>query len=387
MFTHIQLHPLKLSESTEMEQHILLTPGPITTTKTVKEAMLTDWGSWDGDFKELTAFIRKEILAIAHAEETHVCIPMQGSGTFSVEATLTTLVPKDGKLLILMNGAYGQRMAKTFDYLGREYVTIDKGDYLPPQPDEVEEALINDPAITHVAVVHCETSSGILNPVGAISEVVYKQGRELIIDAMSSFGALSLDARELKFAAIVSSANKCLEGVPGFGFCILRKDLVEKSAGNSHSLSLDLIDQFKYMEKSGQWRYTPPTHVVAALVQAIKEYNAEGGREARLAKYKANFEVLVPGMKSLGIYPLIENPDWLSPIIVTFLSPEHPNFNFQQFYDKLKERGFIIYPGKLTIAESFRIGCIGAQCSTDYKRLIDSVKEALDELGVQLELA
>ena len=367
-----------------MKQHILLTPGPITTTKTIKEAMLTDWGSWDGDFKELTAFIRQKILDIAHAQETHVCIPMQGSGTFSVEAALTTVVPKTGKLLILMNGAYGQRMAKSFDYLGREYATIDKGDYLPPQPEEVEEMLLEDPAITHVAVVHCETSSGILNPVEAISKVVYKHGRELIIDAMSSFGALPLDARTLKFAALVSSANKCLEGVPGFGFCILRNDLIAPSAGNSHSLSLDLIDQYNYMEKTGQWRYTPPTHVVAALVQAIKEYNAEGGREARLAKYRTNFDILVPGLKSLGIHPLIENPDWLSPIIVTFLSPNHPNFEFLTFYDKLKERGFIIYPGKLTVAESFRMGCIGAQTSDDYKNLITSVKEVLDEMGIQL---
>ena len=365
-----------------MEQPILLTPGPITTTNTVKEAMLKDWGSWDVDFKKLTAFVCHEILAIANASATHTCIPMQGSGTFTVEATLGTVVPPDGKLLILMNGAYGQRMAKTCNYIQREYLTLDMGDYLPPSPEDVEELLCTNPDVTHVAVVHCETSSGILNPVEAISEVVYRHGRELIIDAMSSFGALPIDAQTLKFAALVSSANKCLEGVPGFGFCILRKDLIETCEGNCHSLSLDLIDQYNYMLLTGQWRYTPPTHVVAALVQAIKEYNVAGGREARLAKYRRNFEVLVPGMQSLGIETLLQKPEWLSPIIVTFLSPRHPNFDFQVFYDKLKEHGFIIYPGKLTEAESFRIGCIGSQTAEDYRRLITAVQSVLHEMGV-----
>ncbi|MCG8429454.1 MAG: 2-aminoethylphosphonate--pyruvate transaminase, partial [Chromatiales bacterium] len=243
----------------------LLTPGPITTSLSVKEAMLHDWGSWDADFNAVTAEVCERLLAEANAGQSHVCVPVQGSGTFAVEATLATVIPPDGKVLILMNGAYGQRMAKICDYIGRDYVTLDKGDYLPPQPAEVEVILQNDLEITHVAVVHCETSSGILNPIEGIAEVVATAGRRLIIDSMSAFGALPVDARSLAFDALVSSPNKCFEGVPGFGFALIKRSVLKSAKGHAHSLSLDLHDQWLYMQRTGQWRYTPPTHVVAAL--------------------------------------------------------------------------------------------------------------------------
>ena len=359
----------------------LLTPGPLTTSLTVKQAMLRDWGSWDSDFNHLTADICRRLLQVAHGEDQFVCVPLQGSGTYAVEATLATLIPFTAKALVLMNGAYGQRMAKILQYLGRSFVTLDMGDYLPPPPDRVDALLAADPAITHVAVVHCETSSGILNPVEAIAQVVATHGRRLIIDAMSAFGALPTDLRELPCDALVASANKCFEGVPGFGFALIRREALVASAGNAHSLSLDLYDQWAAMERSGQWRFTPPTHVVAAFAQALTEHEAEGGAVGRLARYTANRDQLVAGMRAMGFHTLLADR-WLSPIIVTFHSPADPRFDFAAFYRLIREQGFIIYPGKLTVVDSFRIGCIGQLFAAQMDGVLAAVRTALDALGI-----
>ncbi len=363
------------------EQPYLLTPGPITTTLSVKQAMLQDWGSWDGDFRAMTARLCQRLVELIDGEGSHVCVPMQGSGTFAVEATLATLVPKEGKLLILMNGAYGQRMGKIMDYLGRDYVALDKGDYEPPRAAEVEAMLAADPAITHVALVHCETSSGILNPVEEIAEVVARQGRRLIIDSMSAFGAVAISAKEVPFDALISSANKCFEGVPGFGFVLIRQNALEASKGNAHSLSMDLLDQWQYLARTGQWRYTPPTHVVAAFLQALKEHAEEGGIAGRHARYQRNQQRLVAGMRQLGFETLLSD-EWLSPIIITFFSPGHNSFDFQAFYDRMKARGFIIYPGKLTEAESFRLGCIGQLYDEQIDAVLEAVAAVLDEMNI-----
>ncbi|WP_119396000.1 2-aminoethylphosphonate--pyruvate transaminase [Salinibius halmophilus] len=359
-----------------MQQPILLTPGPITTTMATKEAMLWDYGSWDGDFNQVTADICHDIAHIANAEHTHQCILMQGSGTFMVEATLASLIGKQDKALVIMNGAYGQRMATILSYLGRQYVTLDMGDYLPPKPNEVAGILDDDPDITHVVIVHCETSSGIYNPVEAVFEVVQQAGRELIIDSMSGFGALPFNAQDMPVAAIISSANKCLESVPGFAFCLVRNDLIDSMQGNAHSLSLDLYAQHTCRLKTGQWRFTPPTHSVAAARHAIQQYLAEGGQPERLAKYQRNCQVLVEGMRQLGFKTLLED-QWLSPIIVTFLAPDNEQWQFTEFYNALKQHGFIIYPGKLTEVESFRIGCIGSQSVQDYYRLLDTIANVM----------
>ncbi|HMA16038.1 MAG TPA: 2-aminoethylphosphonate--pyruvate transaminase [Kiloniellaceae bacterium] len=360
----------------------LLTPGPLTTSASVKRAMLRDWGSWDADFRAMTAELRRRLLAIAgDTAGVYDCVPMQGSGTFAVEAMLGSFLPRDGKALVLMNGAYGQRIAQTLDYLGRAYAVIDKGDYLPPRGAEVAAALDADPAITHVVLVHCETSSGILNPVAEIAQVVAARGRKLLIDSMSAFGALPLEVGEIPYTAMVSSANKCIEGVPGFGFVIARRDELAAAKGRSHSLSLDLHAQWAYMEKTGQWRYTPPTHVVAAFLQALAEHAAEGGVAGRGRRYAENRDVMVAGLRQLGFETLLQD-SWLSPIIVTFFNPAHPKFEFQAFYDRLKAKGFIIYPGKLTVVDSFRIGCIGRMDAAVMRRLVAAVAESLKEMGV-----
>ncbi|MEX2517860.1 MAG: 2-aminoethylphosphonate--pyruvate transaminase [Paracoccaceae bacterium] len=360
----------------------LLTPGPLTTSYQVKEQMLRDWGSWDGDFRAMTAEMRARLLAMigARADEFD-CIPMQGSGTFAVEAMLGSLLPRDGKALALVNGAYGGRIVKTLEYLGRAHAVIDKGDYMPPRGEEVAAALAADPAITHVIAVHCETSSGILNPVTEISEATYAAGRKLLIDSMSAFGAVPLDADEVRYEALVSSANKCIEGVPGFGFIIARKTELAAAKGVSHSLSLDVHDQWRHMDQTGQWRFTPPTHVVAAFLEALRQHGAEGGVAGRGARYARNRDVLVAGMRDLGFETLLKDR-WLSPIIVTFFCPAAAAFEFTRFYELMKARGFIIYPGKLTVVESFRIGCIGQLDENVMRRVVKAAGECLAELGV-----
>ncbi|MCH8498893.1 MAG: 2-aminoethylphosphonate--pyruvate transaminase [Marinobacter sp.] len=367
-----------------MKKHpYLLTPGPLTTSETVKMAALQDWGSWDDDFNQLSARVCDYLLGEANAKASHECVLMQGSGTFAVEATLGSLLDTETKTLVLMNGAYGKRLASILARMGLPHTTLDKGDYLPPLANEVRTLLQADTAITHVALIHCETSSGILNPLEAIARVVAEEGRQLIIDAMSSFGALPIDAAQLPFLALISSANKCFEGIPGFGFIIVEREALKASAGRSRSLSLDLHDQWSYMQKTGQWRYTPPTHVVAAFLQAIEEHAAEGRSPARLARYTRNRDRLVTGMRRMGFHTLLDD-HWLSPIIVTFLAPEHPEFDFKRFYQAVKARGFLLYPGKLTEVDSFRIGCIGQLFDEQIDQVLRAIAEACHELGLPL---
>ena len=366
----------------ELGEPYLLTPGPLTTSIEVKRAMLRDWGSWDEDFRALTADLRRRLLALlGDGADAYECIPMQGSGTFGVEAMLGTFLPRDGKILVLSNGAYGARAAETVRYLGRELTVIDKGDYLPPRGEEVSAAIATDPAITHVLAIHCETSSGILNPLAEIAAATAAAGRKLLIDSMSAFGAIDLQPDRIPFEAMVSSANKCIEGVPGFGFVLARRDALEASRGNAHSLSLDLHAQWAAMEKTGQWRYTPPTHVVAAFIEALRIHQAEGGVAARGARYAANRDILVAGMRDIGFETLLDDR-WLSPIIVTFFSPADPAFDFARFYELMKRQGYIIYPGKLTVADSFRIGCIGRMDGAVMEGVIAAAAAALAELGV-----
>jgi len=382
MLTGNQTTSVTPFDTPELGEPYLLTPGPLTTSYAVKQAMLRDWGSWDGDFRAMTAEMRRRLLALTGDKNDEFdCVPMQGSGTFAVEAMLGSFLPRDSKTLVLVNGAYGQRIAQTLDYLGRAHTVIDKGDYMPPRGTEVAAALDADPAITHVITVHCETSSGILNPVHEISETVYAKGRKLLIDSMSAFGAISLDVNEIRYEAMVSSANKCIEGVPGFGFIIARKSELEAAKGRSHSLSLDVHAQWAHLIKTGQWRYTPPTHVVAAFLVALRQHEVEGGVAGRGARYANNRDVMVAGMRELGFETLLKDR-WLSPIIVTFFNPAHPDFSFNRFYELMKDKGFIIYPGKLTVVDSFRVGCIGRMDEHVMRRVVKAARESLREMGV-----
>ncbi|MCF6231845.1 MAG: 2-aminoethylphosphonate--pyruvate transaminase [Rhodobacteraceae bacterium] len=360
----------------------LLTPGPLTTSYAVKKAMLRDWGSWDDDFRAMTREMCSRLLKMLGAgAEDFDCVPMQGSGSFSVEAMLASFIPRDGKALVLANGAYGMRSLQTLQYLGRAHIVLNKGDYLPPRGIEVAQILADDPAISHVVAIHCETSSGILNPVEEISEVTHAAGRKLLIDSMSAFGAIELKVADIRYEAMVSSANKCIEGVPGFGFIIGRKSELEAARGNSHSLCLDVHAQWAHMKKTGQWRFTPPTHVVAAFLEALRCHEVEGGVAGRGNRYTKNRDVMVAGMRKLGFETLLKDR-WMSPIIVTFFCPADEKFVFDRFYGLMKNKGFIIYPGKLTLVASFRVGCIGQMDATVMRQVVVAAKESLDEMGV-----
>lgn len=364
---------------------LLLTPGPLTTSRTVKQAMVHDWGSRDSTFLKINKDVLARLPEIIQGKGNYVTVPMQGSGTFAVEAMLTSLVPADGKVLVLINGAYGHRAKRILDIAQRATATYETPEDKPPDPAHLDEVLRNDPAITHVFAVHCETTSGIRNPIEAIAAVVARHGRRLLIDAMSAFGALPLDSRVVPFDAVAASSNKCIEGVPGLGFVLVRHDVIAAAKGNATSLVLDLYDQWQGFEKTGQFRFTPPIHVIVAFHQALEEFWAEGGVEGRGGRYTENCRVLIDGMHELGFSTLL--PAGLqAPIIVTFHMPKDPAFDFQRFYDGLSERGFLIYPGKLTVADSFRIGCIGRLYPKDMHSALAAVREVLVDLGVSTPL-
>ncbi len=369
------------SAASETGDPLLLTPGPLTTSATVKQAMLHDYGSRDDYFIDLNARVLDRLVAIVNGEGTHVAVPLQGSGTFVVEAMIGCFVPTTGKLLLCINGAYGKRIAKICDYYKRQYVVQESAEDQPVDPVLIDKTLESDDDITHVAVVHTETTSGILNPVEKISAVVEKHSRSLLIDSMSAFGAMPLDVKEVRFDAVVASSNKCLEGAPGLGFCIAREEALSQTQGNSPSLSLDLYDQWQAMQKNRQWRFTPPTHVLLAFDQALNEFDQEGGVTGRGGRYRDNCVVLVEGMRDMGFRTLL--PDELqAPNIVTFHMPENDSFDFDRFYDAMRAQGYVIYPGKLTVADSFRMGCIGRLGQADMRGALAAVRYALDQFGI-----
>ncbi|SFB38915.1 2-aminoethylphosphonate--pyruvate transaminase [Collimonas sp. OK607] len=360
---------------------VLLTPGPLTTSLATKTAMLRDWGSWDVSFNAITAEVRKHLLDITNAHEHHVCVPMQGSGTFSIEAAINTLLPRDGHMLVLINGAYGKRMAKIVEMMGRKVSVFETAEDVPTTAADVDRLLSGDASISHVGLIHCETSTGILNPLREIAEVIASHKRSLIIDAMSSFGALAVDAATVPFDALIAASGKCIEGPPGMGFVVARKSVLEKAAGNSTSLSLDLYDQWTYMEKTTQWRFTPPTHIVAAFHQALLQFVAEGGQPARLARYQENYEALMKGMQELGLKSFLD-PKTQAPIIVTIHAPDSAKYEFKRFYNQVRDKGFVLYPGKLTQAETFRVGCIGAIGAEEMRQAVHAIADALREMGI-----
>ncbi|MDO6542947.1 2-aminoethylphosphonate--pyruvate transaminase [Photobacterium sanguinicancri] len=359
-------------------QYLLLTPGPLTTSRGVREAMLKDWCTWDDDYnKDIVQVIRQQLVQLATQHHGYTSVLMQGSGTASVEATIGSVIPADGKLLVVNNGAYGERIGQIAQYLNIAHHVIELDEVTQPSVDQLIDVLETDPAITHVAMVHCETTTGMLNPIEAVCDVVKSHNKIMILDAMSSFGGIPMDIGELGIDFMISSANKCIQGVPGFGFVIAKQTVLERCKGLARSLSLDLYDQWQCMEiNQGKWRFTSPTHTVRAFHQALIELTEEGGVAARFNRYSTNQKILVEGMEKLGIQCLL--PSKLhSPIITSFYSPEHPDYDFKPFYNLLKEKGFVIYPGKVSHADCFRIGNIGDVHSHDIENLITAVSESM----------
>lgn len=357
-----------------MKNYKLLTPGPLTTTETVKKEMLFDRCTWDDEYKSITQKIRKELLDIGNVnEEDYTAVLMQGSGTFAVESVITSTVGEKDKLLIIANGAYGERIGQIAEHISLNHVIYNNEYDEHPDMDKVKEILDKDTEITHIAMVHCETTTGILNPIEDLSVIAKEYNKTLIIDAMSSFGGIPIDIKALGIDYLISSANKCIQGVPGFGFVIAKKEKLEKCKGISRSLSLDLYDQYKGMDKDGKWRFTSPTHVVAAFSKALDELKEEGGVEGRYNRYKNNNLVLRKKLKEIGIESYIEE-EKQSPIITTFAFPTDA-FSFNEFYSFIKERGFVIYPGKLTDVDTFRIGNIGEIYEEDINKLCEIIEE------------
>jgi len=372
-------------EPLEPPPAVLLTPGPLTTAERTRRAAMVDLGSWDGAFNDLTAHVCARLLEASGATRQMTCIPMQGSGTFSVEATLRTLVPVGSSIVVLVNGAYGRRIATMADQAGRPAIVSEGSWDRAPDPEELDALLAAHPEASHVAVVHCETSTGLLNPVAALADVAEHHSRRVVVDAMSSFGVLDPAIDHPAVDAVIAASGKCLEGLPGMGFVLLAPDALERSAGNCDSLSLDLVDQHRYMDRTGQWRYTPPTHVVAALSEALAQYDEEGGAVARLARYQANSDALSDALAALGFRWFLE-PGLRTPIIHTIHAPEHPNWSFTDLYTRVRDRGFILYPGKLTTEETFRVGCIGAIEPPVLTAAAAAIGSALTDMGIPIPL-
>ncbi|VVE64796.1 2-aminoethylphosphonate--pyruvate aminotransferase [Pandoraea captiosa] len=364
------------------QEPILLTPGPLTTSPATRQAMLRDWGSWDAQFNAITASLCRDLVEIVHGGNDYVCVPLQGSGTFSVEAAIGTLTPRSARILVPDNGAYCQRILKICRYLGRDAVALPIPEDQAASAAAIDDALTRDPSITHVAQVHLETGAGVLNPLAEIARVCQKHGKGLIVDAMSSFGAVEIDVRSMPFDALIAASGKCLEGVPGMGFVIAKRSVLEASSGNSHSLAMDLHDQYVYMQKTTQWRFTPPTHVVAALRAAVDQFLAEGGQPVRGERYRKNCQTLVDGMASLGFRAFLA-PEVQAPVIVTFHAPADSKYDFKAFYAAVRERGYILYPGKLTQIETFRVGCIGAIDDNEMRNVVTAISQSLASLGIR----
>lgn len=357
-----------------MNKYKLLTPGPLTTTSSVKEEMLLDRCTWDDEYKSITQKIRSQLLALAGADAAqYTAVLMQGSGTFAVESVMTSTISTEDKVLIVTNGAYGERIVKMAKYIGLNYAEYKVNYDEHPSEDQLRARLHEDLRITHIAMVHCETTTGILNPLEMVSKLSKEYGKTLIIDAMSSFGGMEIDVQGLGIDYLISSANKCIQGVPGFGFVIAKLEKLAACEGIARSLSLDLYDQWKGMDKDGKWRYTSPTHVVAAFSKALDELDAEGGVSARFRRYRNNNRLLRERLARIGIHAYISG-DKQSPIITTFLFPSE-GFSFGQFYAYIKERGYVIYPGKLTDVDTFRIGNIGEIYKQDIEQLCGIIEE------------
>jgi 2-aminoethylphosphonate-pyruvate transaminase len=380
MFLGLDVLPGPLSS---WKDKALFTPGPLTTSRTVKQAMLRDLGSRDVEFVNIVKDVRQRLVALGGGSEDFTAILMQGSGTFGIEATLSSVIPSDGKLLVLVNGAYGKRLLKIANIHHIPAAELTFSEDIQPEAEALERALHADPAITHVAVIHCETTTGMINPIEAYGRIVKAHKCIYIVDAMSSFGAYPIDLKSFGIDYLISSSNKNIEGVPGFSFVLARKEELNAVRGIARTLSLDLIAQWDGLEGDGQFRFTPPTHSILAFHQALIELEQEGGVSARGARYKKNYETTLAAMQKLGFKAYLK-PEDQGYIITSFHYPDHPNFNFQQFYQRLSEKGHVIYPGKLTHADCFRIGHIGRLGLSDVRALLSAVAKTLAEMHVDI---
>jgi len=360
---------------------LLLTPGPVSVSRTVKEVMLRDRPAGDVEFTGDIAHARSYLVEVINGKGAYTAVPVPGSATYANEAMIATLVPSGGKVLIHSNGVYGDRLVEICAHRHVPHVVLRTQPFTPATAAQFEAAIEADPAITHVLVVHCETSTGVLNPLEPVAAVCRKHSKALLVDAVASYGAVPIDARALGVQAITLSSNKCMQGVPGVGWAVVQNHALESAKGNADILTLDLWDQNQHMERTGLFRFTPPTQVVSAFAQACREHAEEGGTEGRLERYRRNWQRLVSGMRQMGFETVVPD-NFASPIVATFREPEHPAFSFQKLFEGMKKRGFIIFPGRLALAGTFRIACMGTVTEDDIAEAMDAVAETMAEMGV-----
>jgi len=381
----VQAPALDIATQVVATPPVLLTPGPLTTAMPVRRAALTDWGSWDNDFNQVTSQVLAALLRAAGAKPADrlACVPLQGSGTFALEAAVRTFVPTGDGLVIGVNGAYGERLARLTAMAGRRVRVVEHPWHQPISAERLVDAMSDRHGFTNVGIVHCETSTGLLNDLGQIADTVGAVGGRLIVDAMSTFGALDVLPTHPAVRVVVAASGKCIEGLPGVGFVICSEQTLALAKGQCDSLSLDLAEQYAYMQRTGQWRFTPPTHLVAALAAALAEYEQAGGRPSRLARYRANSAALAHAAAGIGLVSYL--PKALqAPIIHTFYAPDGPDWSFDSFYDLVKQQGFILYPGKLTAEETFRVGCIGQVTPHTMRQAVRAIDHALKTMGIDL---
>ena len=361
----------------------LFTPGPLNTKLSVKEAMLHDMGSRDKEFLEVVKEIRGELLALAGLsfDDGYDTVLMQGSGTFGVESVISTVIQSYGHLLILTNGAYGDRMKQMAEVYGIRTTTLKYKENIVPKIKDAEEVLQSDDMITHMAMVHCETTTGIFNDIEGIGLLARKYNKVFIVDAMSSFGAVPINMKACSIDFLISSSNKCIEGVPGFSFVFAKSSILETCTGQARTVSLDLFSQWMDMKKNNQFRFTPPIQSILAFRQAIEELKAEGGIEKRSERYLQNYRRLIEGTEALGLKTYLDKKNE-GYIITSFLFPDHPNFDFTCFYESLHQRGQVIYQGKLSDTNCFRIGNIGQLYLEDIDRLLLAIQDVLTDQEV-----
>jgi len=377
---------------------ILFTAGPLSTSRTVREAQLDDYGSRDKAFVNAIKEMREGVLEVAEAPSAEwSTIPMQGSGTMGIEAVINSITKNPlnatgakEKFLVIRNGAYSSRMASIIAKRGTPLVTFDTEEGQEIDLIKLQELMKADPSITQVGMVHCETSTGMFNPIHGIAALTRKHlpKATIFVDAMSSFGGVEFRTPDV-CDVLVTSANKCIQGVPGFSIVVAKKSLLEQSRGNSPSFTLDIVSQFDGLEKSGQFSQTPPVQAIVAFHQALKEHKAEGGVAARSKRYQANNDYIADQMTSLGFKLFLDRtkPSF-GHIITAYHAPSKansPNWDFMKFYDELKEGGFVIYPGKASAADTFRIGALGDIHLPDCKALMEEVKTVLKRMDVTLK--
>jgi 2-aminoethylphosphonate-pyruvate transaminase len=373
-------------ETQDVKDKLLFTPGPLTTSIEVKSAALTDLGSRDTEFISVVQHIRQKLLELAHVESPeYETIIIQGSGTFGIESVISSVIPEDGTLLNIINGAYGRRISQMARIHSIPLIELNFDENQLPDLSQIEAVLDAYPQITHVAVIHGETTTGLLNPLEEIGVITGHHKKVLIVDAMSTFGAYDIDMKLLNISYLISSSNKCIEGIPGFSYILARRSELEKCKGQSRSLSLDLFDQWSGLNSNGQFRFTPPVQALLAFRTALDLLENEGGVDARGKRYYENNLLLVNEMKKIGFHLYL--PDEIrSYIITSFNYPEHVNFSFERFYSKLNEKGFVIYPGKLSKVDCFRIGNIGQLFTADIQKLADNIVEVLNEMEIDLNV-